>query len=1024
MHRGLRSDKKKGSIQPLCEEEEEEAVGVTEGMEEQQMEPTLSDLMVMLQTHMGQQDVRDAKQSEVNARQEQRFKALQHQFNLLQSEIGQRSQLDPPAAGSDNQPSTSAQQAEAISASPSPTALSPTASSAIRFSPQMEGRLEKLTEDDDIEHFLVTFERMAAAYRWQKADWVFRLIPLLTGRARGAYVHMNIDDSLDYDKVKSAILLKYDINPESYRQKFRSLEVKPDESPRELYARLKELYGKWIQPRGKTVHDISEIIILEQFLRMLSPELQVWIREHNPESARRAAELADVFVAARKKGQVWSHNMWKSSRDVRRTPQPHLEAANITASKPPQLQDHPSTNMSKVSGKRIVCYLCGLEGHTKPRCPRKSTKMVQMCSGPRAKVNTDLQGDKTIKMSRVEVDGIELMALLDSGSSRSLVHADFVPFNVRTYDTISICCVHGDEKSYPTADMHIKVKDQMYLMNVGVVSGLPYSVVLGRDFPVLFALLEADQIQESNLAVTRAQVKRADTHSDMLSALPFFNEELETAAVKPRRTRRQKRRERLQFSSVDAPMDTEPALPPFGFDIPSDIGELQKADQSLSPLFQMAKLKKPGVELDLKGEEYILQNDILYHQQGSLLQLVVPQQVRSAIITLGHSIPWAGHLGKHKTTARIKQQFYWPGLSKDVAQFCKSCPECQMTSAKIPPKAPLQPLPVIGVPFERLGMDIVGPVERSTAGNRYMLVVTDYATKYPEVFPLKSIKARPIASCLVQLFARVGFPREILTDQGTNFMSTLLVLLPSDDSKLLAKWQGPYEVVRKIGPATYEVSTPGQLRPSRALHINLLKEWVQRVEHKADALLIRRVAEEDEVEEQYLPPSASLDLDLGHLPQDKQQQFSSRAALLTDMTGTRSPNNMQWTEEAVAAFYDIQQSLMEKEMLAIKWALDSFRYYLLGRDFTLETDHKALQWLKKMKDTNGRITRLYLALQPFQFTVRHIPGKENITADYLSRCISESPEEGGCVMASHTGCQRKCQYEVPKSAKVSDNTDS
>lgn len=186
-------------------------------------------------------------------------------------------------------------------------------------------------------------------------------------------------------------------------------------------------------------------------------------------------------------------------------------------------------------------------------------------------------------------------------------------------------------------------------------------------------------------------------------------------------------------------------------------------------------------------------------------------------------------------------------------------------------------------------------------------------------------------------------------------------------------------------------------------------------------------------------------------------QFSARAAILTDLTGSRSPNQIQWREEALAAFQDIRQSLskdpvlyspnfdehfivqtdaserglgavllqglehechpvayisrklfpqevrystVEKEALAVKWALDSFRYYLLGREFTLETDHKALQWLKKMKDTNGRITRWYLALQPFHFSIQHIPGKNNVTANYLSRCVSEGPEEGGCVMAT------------------------
>lgn len=69
-------------------------------------------------------------------------------------------------------------------------------------------------------------------------------------------------------------------------------------------------------------------------------------------------------------------------------------------------------------------------------------------------------------------------------------------------------------------------------------------------------------------------------------------------------------------------------------------------------------------------------------------------------------------------------------------------------------------------------MDVVGPVERSRSGNRFMLVITDYATRYPEVFPLRSVKAKLVAISLVQLFSRVGFPTEILTDQGTNFMST------------------------------------------------------------------------------------------------------------------------------------------------------------------------------------------------------------------------------------------------------------
>ena len=61
-------------------------------------------------------------------------------------------------------------------------------------------------------------------------------------------------------------------------------------------------------------------------------------------------------------------------------------------------------------------------------------------------------------------------------------------------------------------------------------------------------------------------------------------------------------------------------------------------------------------------------------------------------------------------------------------------------------------------------MDIVGPLERSKGGYRYIFVLCDYATRYPKAFPLKNIKARQVANCLVQLFSRVGMPREILTD--------------------------------------------------------------------------------------------------------------------------------------------------------------------------------------------------------------------------------------------------------------------
>lgn len=74
-------------------------------------------------------------------------------------------------------------------------------------------------------------------------------------------------------------------------------------------------------------------------------------------------------------------------------------------------------------------------------------------------------------------------------------------------------------------------------------------------------------------------------------------------------------------------------------------------------------------------------------------------------------------------------------------------------------------------------MDIIGPLPRSSAGNKYVLVLCNYATHYPEAIPLKSIDAELVTKELMKVFARVGVLQEILADQGSNFTSQLLAEL-------------------------------------------------------------------------------------------------------------------------------------------------------------------------------------------------------------------------------------------------------
>ena len=92
-------------------------------------------------------------------------------------------------------------------------------------------KLMPLTPEDDIEHFMTTFERMATVCLWPKEDWAIQLVPLLTGKACNAFVFMDITDSVEYEKAKEAILAKYQITADTYRRRFRSLEIYRGETP-------------------------------------------------------------------------------------------------------------------------------------------------------------------------------------------------------------------------------------------------------------------------------------------------------------------------------------------------------------------------------------------------------------------------------------------------------------------------------------------------------------------------------------------------------------------------------------------------------------------------------------------------------------------------------------------------------------------------------------------------------------------------------------------------------------------------
>jgi len=145
------------------------------------------------------------------------------------------------------------------------------------------------------------------------------------------------------------------------------------------------------------------------------------------------------------------------------------------------------------------------------------------------------------------------------------------------------------------------------------------------------------------------------------------------------------------------------------------------------------------------------------------------------VLEQAHDSPSGGHFGVNKTLEKIRKRFYWATCKRDVEEWCKTCETC--LSRRGPSgkgKSPMQIVDVGKKPFERVQMDILGPLPVSSSEMRYLLVVVDCFTKWVEASPLKNSRANTVAEVFVkEVVSRHGVPIQVHTDQGRNFESRL-----------------------------------------------------------------------------------------------------------------------------------------------------------------------------------------------------------------------------------------------------------
>ena len=218
-----------------------------------------------------------------------------------------------------------------------------------------------------------------------------------------------------------------------------------------------------------------------------------------------------------------------------------------------------------------------------------------------------------------------------------------------------------------------------------------------------------------------------------------------------------------------------------------------------------------------------IQHGMLYRKWESegphakpVLQFVVPSLMRQEILTHLHNHRTSGHLGISKTLGKIKQRFYWPGFKKDIIRWCQKCKVCNSHKAgHMPKKAPMKQ-DFISAPMDKIACDIMGPLPETERKNIYILVVSDYYTKYVEEYALPDQTAQTVADCLVtEWICRFGVPLQILSDQGRNFESDLF----QEVCKLLD--------MKKIRTSRYRPQTDGLVERYNRTLKSMLKSFCQ-----------------------------------------------------------------------------------------------------------------------------------------------------------------------------------------------------
>ncbi|XP_059831876.1 axoneme-associated protein mst101(2)-like [Hypanus sabinus] len=356
-----------------------------------------------------------------------------------------------------------------------------------RFNVSRELRLVPPFEETDVDSYFLLFEKVAVNQKWPRGQWVALLQSVLKGKAQRAYTALAMgEEEESYDNVKAAILQSYELVPEAYRQKFRTLKKGGNQTYTEFANEKGVLLDHWCTAEivGEDYWRLRELILIEEFKGCVSEDIQMYLNEKPNKSISEFARFADEYALTLK--TKFSSNK-SSQRDRGNDRESPLAEAEV-----------PPGASGKVEGERpdgqrfpgLTCFSCGKGGHIASRCfaPRKETgkgkaaipvgcAMVISKSTREPRVDRVREGSETCPshgtVSVREGDTpVPVRIWRGTGAELSLISSKVLEFGRKT----RMVAVKGISKGTEMVPLH-KV-----IMDCELVSG-PVEIGVRSDFP-------------------------------------------------------------------------------------------------------------------------------------------------------------------------------------------------------------------------------------------------------------------------------------------------------------------------------------------------------------------------------------------------------------------------------------------------------------------------------------------------------------------------------------------------------------